>query len=92
MSELVSVIELKIDLRDLVKKVRWLKNKNEIFREKILKEVEKDSALDSKIRRATLDLCYDREFCKQAGIEYSNIQEQDSRLIKTAIVYYLLER
>jgi hypothetical protein len=84
-------IGFKIDLEEIVRNIKRLRAWNKEQREIRLEEAEiKIPEKNAGVLGLVLDLCYDRKFCKDAGINYSEIQADDSRLIKTAIMYYLL--
>ncbi len=75
----------------IAQNVHRLRNLTYEQRESILERADElipEKAKD--VKNLVLSLCYERGFCKSAGLNYSNIQEEDSRLIKTAIVDYLM--
>jgi hypothetical protein len=78
-------------VEEIAKTVLKLKGASLEQREKILERA--DEIMPEKapeVKKLVLDLCYERGFCKSAGLNYSNIQEEDSRLIRTAVAEYLM--
>jgi len=87
-SQLLSALNLNIDLNQLSKNVRRISSKGEIERENTLTKA--DKIIPDYVKKANelaTDLCYDRGFCKNSGIDYS---QPDIKLIRTAIADYLL--
>ena len=86
-------IEFNISLEELIRNIKRLRNWNSGQREIRLEEA--DSKIPEKVSEAknlVSRLCYNGQFCKNAGIDYDNIQTEDSRLIKAAIADYLLDQ
>lgn len=76
---------------EIAQNVHRLRNLTNEQREKILERADElipEKASD--VKNLVLSLCNERGFCKSAGLDYCNIQEEDSRLIKTAIADYLM--
>ena len=81
----------KSQLADVVKNVKRFKNWTYEQRNILLGKLgEEIGEKGTEINKIVTQLCYDRKFCRDIGINYSNILEEDFRLIKTAIVDYLL--
>jgi hypothetical protein len=86
--------ELGINLEDIAEKIQIYHknpNKNNKSKQNIRKKAEqiipKDIGL--KARKLIQDLCYDRKFCRKAGLDYNN---PDSSLITIVIAEYLIKK
>ena len=84
-------IGLCINLKEVannVKRLRnWTSDQRDIRLEKADREITNKALA---VKNLAHRLCYDRAFCRDAGINYDNINEEDSRLIKAAIADYIL--
>jgi hypothetical protein len=78
-------------LESIIDNIHRLRNLSYEQRENILRRT--DEQIPEKvpeIKELVRSLCEERGFCKSAGIDYGNIQQEDSRLMKTAIADYLM--
>jgi hypothetical protein len=79
-------------LERIIVNIHRLRNLNNEQRESILERA--DSLIPEKapeVKDLVLSLCYERGFCKSAGINYSKISPEDSRLIRVAVADYLMQ-
>ena len=95
-NQLKSALDLGLNEKDLVEiilSIPRLRTWHPHNREAIWEQV--DEVLKEKIKRLRDALCYKREFrnlYEQIGIDYCNIQKEDSGLIRFAITNYLLTK
>ena len=92
MSRLALAEELGVDTTELAKHLRWIREKGPVERENILDRADKTIPMPLALKaiRLVQELCYLKEFCTQAGVDYNSIKEEDSRMIKTALADYLM--
>jgi|WetSurMetagenome_2_1015567.scaffolds.fasta_scaffold223998_2 hypothetical protein len=92
--ELALALELEIDTKELARRVISLNKKTAAEKEEILRKADEEISREKSLKAIKLveELCYYRLFCKNAGINYANIKETDSRLIKIALADYLLSK
>jgi len=84
---------LELEITQIAHELEKLKLKTAEEREIILKRADKEIPREysSQAGQMVLDLCNDETFCELSGISYSNLNQEDIRLIRTALASYLLE-
>ena len=89
-SQLLSLVRLGINGEELAEKVK--KNKN-LARSELERSWEDAIPImienEKQINSAVTYLLYNRNFCRRAGIEYTNISEYDRDQIRLAVSQYL---
>ena len=85
---------LEVNFKEIEKKVLELSSSSEEERQAILERADREipREMGEIAQEIVRDLCYDRSFCRRAGIGYNNITEKESRLVKTALASYLLDK
>lgn len=80
------------DYNDVAKNVGRVKNLPKSQVEEILGEADEKIPIKTALKMIQFrnDSNYDRNFCKIAGINYSNITQEDQTIIKAAIAEYAL--
>jgi len=89
--------QIDIDSYELMQNLRLVRGINKEEREKILSRVNEDihPYIASQIPDLVMEVCsrgYLAYHFKEVGIDYVNMQREDSRLIRIAITKHLLEK
>jgi hypothetical protein len=83
---------LGVNIRYLARAIQEMKNRTEEEKDQVLRTAESKIPKQTGLEAVALafELGNDISFCEFAHIDYATITEKDTKLIRTALAYYLM--